>query len=596
MSSFTSRSIRPDFLPISGAAATIGVELTALETIPAGSVLSLRGGNFRSVYQLWTCPEMDASEVIDVLQPPPHDFMSMQRSHQGLARQNHRMLVVQLKRDLASGETLRLVIEGHAFWQAPLMTWLQPYLALPGGEEQPCGERFEMMNHPGELARIECRAKVSPLADGTHSVVVFATDALLNPSPDFNQPVQFNAVAGVEGLPAVATPDATGRIFLEGLRVTSPRPVRLNVRTSDGRLRATSNYLVPEGFFPLLHAMGEIHFHCVYSTDGDRTQAQAYEYARDTLNLDMASLSDHTPRDYWQQTLDCNDQFNEDHRFVTLHGWEWSTRLYGHVNFYLRHRDIAAGPTGYKHDQHPATFDWPEDVVGIPHHTNIRAHELDDDGNPYWSEYDWHTHHPCFLACEINQSRGNFEDDTIDPKWKIATGAIGASVRDALARGYRIGFTSGTDNHIAFPTREGGNENPIYIGMTGFLCPERTRDAVWLALRDRHTYGTTGVPIACHFEVAGRIMGDVLTVSSTSPLPARIAFYATDRITDVELISEGKTVRSFPLDGSDSFDLTLELPIPSGPHPYYYVRMRQNDGHLAWTSPIYFTSSSGAAE
>ena len=579
--------IRPAHVAATDIPYDLGLRFDAHQPIPRGSILTIRAGNFRSVFQQWTYRGPLTTDRFQVLIKPEPTWEATTQQQPSFPGHDLILLRVQLTADLEPGDSLTLTVHGKQLWLAPLTMWLQACLSLDGGDEQPVGERFTFTHTPGPAARLECRVKPSPLDDGTHELTLFTTDRLFNPVTTYTGDFRLHPHPGIDNLPETVSP-VDGVAHVRGLRVTSAQPIRLDAEAPADGLTCRSNYLLPEGFFPHQHLHGDIHFHTLFSRDGDRTLDQAYDYARDVLNLDFAAVTDHSPAADWTRTLDINDQHNRPGRFLTLHAWEWSTSKFGHVNFYLRSRDLDAGPELFDWYQHPASHDWPDGIIGVPHHTNIRATELNPEGKPCWNEYHWDRHHPCFRAVEINQTRGNFEADAVDDKWKIGTGDIGASARDALALGHRLGFTSGTDNHIAFPTRNALTDTaPGYIGLTGFLTPRRTRDDAWNALHHRHTYGTTGVPILCHFTVDHQPMGSAVNAKGRAALPAEIAFYATDTITDVELIAAGKTVQSFEVNAADTFRWAGDLPIPDGEHPYWYVRLRQADGHLAWTSPIF---------
>jgi len=171
------------------------------------------------------------------------------------------------------------------------------------------------------------------------------------------------------------------------------------------------------------------------------------------------------------------------------------------------------------------------------------------------------------------------------PTGGIVTAGIGASVRDALARGYRVGFVGGTDNHTSFPTRD-PEMGKGFCGMTCVLAEALTREAIWDAMNARRTYATTGVPILARWTVnghemgqEGRLRGDQVRFSAE--------IHATAPIERVEVIADGKVVwRHHP----DAYDVTFddeELPPPPSQAGYYYLRLRQHDGHRAWLSPVW---------
>jgi hypothetical protein len=67
-------------------------------------------------------------------------------------------------------------------------------------------------------------------------------------------------------------------------------------------------------------------------------------------------------------------------------------------------------------------------------------------------------------------------------------------LHDAFEQGYRVGVVCHSDDHKGRPgaTRPGASSFGAVGGLTCYLMPELTRDAVFEALRTRRHYGTTG--------------------------------------------------------------------------------------------------------
>ena len=130
----------------------------------------------------------------------------------------------------------------------------------------------------------------------------------------------------------------------------------------------------------------------------------------------------------------------------------------------------------------------------VPHHPNCGQpieygqHRAVMGKTFYWSQYHWEFPNKRARLVEIVQGRGNFEADALDEYWGIRMGGLGASVQDAFARGWRLGFVAGTDNHQGHPTQNSSG----YVGMTCFRATELTREAVWQAMDERRTYATSG--------------------------------------------------------------------------------------------------------
>ena len=231
----------------------------------------------------------------------------------------------------------------------------------------------------------------------------------------------------------------------------------------------------------------------------------------------------------------------------------------------------------------------------VPHHPNAGQVPTFEHGQHrevmgksfYWSKYHWEFPNERARLVEIVQGRGNFEADALDDYWGIRVGEQGASVQDAFAQGWRLGFVAGTDNHQGHPTHSPGG----YTGMTCFRASELTREAVWQAMDERFTYATSGVPIVCDYSVNGVRSGAEGVLAAGDGVHFSAQLHGTAPIEVVEIISDGKCVWQ---NKPNSWDLELdgvELPALEGDSAYYYLRLRQADGHRAWLSPVWLDAA-----
>ncbi|MDP0497306.1 MAG: hypothetical protein Q7Q73_13965 [Verrucomicrobiota bacterium JB024] len=547
---------------------------TAGETLEASSRIQLVGGKFRGVFESWSlqASTLDESQIT-LVQAPPKDFNALMDARMNeRSNQHYRLLVLELKETLPAGESLGWTLAYTPLDLAPLPTWIACELKTPDDKAyRPVGERFAFGTVPGAAARLEVRVSAHPDKRGRHRGSVFVTDAWLNPADTFSGQVMLES-EGVSGLPAcVELHRGVGHF---SYRQTGDI-VRIHATTEEQGFSAVSNPSLKAPANGTSIYFGAIHFHSAFSDDGDRNPEDAFAYARDVLNLDVVGLTDHSPIDFWTQTCEANEAFWDEGRFITLPSWEWSTDD-GHANLYLKTPEVAAGPACCLEGPHPGSSEWPDDVLLIPHHTNTQPPEINPEtGEPYWRTYDWSLRNPRIRAVEMCQTRGSFEMDVIDPEWDIRDEGFGASVADALKMGYRLGFVGGTDNHAGFPTRSGTGKEPVprYIGMTAFMAPELTRSAIWDALNTGQTYATSGVPIILLVNVS--FAGDTQVEVSAE-------IHGTAPIEIAQIIVNGEVAASIE---SGQLDVTWKqtLTVPSGAS--VYLRLRQTDGYMAWSSP-----------
>ncbi len=164
-------------------------------------------------------------------------------------------------------------------------------------------------------------------------------------------------------------------------------------------------------------------------------------------------------------------------------------------------------------------------------------------------------------------------------------------VQQALEMGHRLGLIAGGDTHDSRPGNQGpepfGLEFPD--GLTAVFATSLTREAIWDALWRRRTYGTTGARILLQFEVNGVPMGGTAPRSEQSGI--RIEALGTAPIRLVELIRSNKIVHRWR-NGGESLSLEHSDNVPSSiPDCYYYVRLTQEDGQMAWSSPVWLRPS-----
>jgi hypothetical protein len=555
--------------------------LTCPDGLPVGARARVVLGRFRSLKDNNDTPHWRLHEIrlvgggaITESAAPPMAFHQMGAARLAEPFNHYVMAGVTVTEALAAGAVVIIALAGLLTHHAPIEARLLLQVAQPESDLfTTIGNVVELAGVPGAATGLEARLKAQPAADGVAAMTVFTTDAVTNP---------VDTGLAADRLAASAT---GGTVVATGVCPSGADPVRVRVTDRRSGMSALSNpsRRPAAGRWPVY--FGGMHWHTRFSGDGDRELAQALTYARDVVNLDVAAVTDHTPTHAWRETCIVNEQFHEPGRFVTIPAWEWSTTT-GHSNIYLRTPDVPAAPGNRPPGRHPGLADWPDDAVVVPHHTNIRSTMRRADGSHYWHPFDWSLPNRRVRLVEVVQGRGNFEADIEDADWGIVTGGLGASVQDALAMGYRMGFIGGTDNHSGFPTRDPKLDG-CYIGMAAFLAPALTREAIWQAMDARRTYATSGVPILCDWQVNGLDMGAEGRWQPGTDVRFSATLNGTAAIRVIEVISERQVVWQRAVDALDVSLVDECLPAPTGDSAWYYLRLRQEDGHRAWLSPIW---------
>ncbi len=353
---------------------------------------------------------------------------------------------------------------------------------------------------------------------------------------------------------------------------------------------------------------GEIHGHTCLSDGGQRTPDQFYHWGRDTALLDFAAIADHDfgialndAETHWQMILDAARDFNEAGRFVTLPGWEISHagmadgQTYGHKNVYFVDDEPPFfNSSPYGGGRTKLDYVHIEELVELLQRTRSNFMLVDHTSH---MQTDWGRFvSGCTRLVEVYSFFGCSE--ARDVPVPVGAGRIAeeCTARAGLDRGRMVGFTAGTDSHMGAPAayRETSFGHGRIPGLTAVWATELTRDAIFDALWHRRTYATRGERILLHTAVNGQMMGQELLLGERDePREIAIAVAGTAPIERVDLIHNGATLTSF--EGGGKWELGVEYEhdepiahLPAAPGlGYYYARVFQEGGGMAWSSPTW---------
>jgi hypothetical protein len=355
---------------------------------------------------------------------------------------------------------------------------------------------------------------------------------------------------------------------------------------------------------------GDIHSHSAVSDKlgdergcGTGTREENFEYARDISCLDIYSLSEHDWQMNnmdWQNLQEITDHYYQAGKFVTLHSFEWTSQSYGHRNIYYLQKGgqfFASDFTGRQNtidDRNPSPQQLWEvldrqgmPAITIPHHTTSCFFPLSlfDYYNP---KYD--------RLLEIYSSWANAEvagNPFTEGDDKYAC----LHAMNFLNSGFRFGFVASSDGHDACPgNAQSPHHKPGYralyhylgSGRVAVLAKELTREAVFDALVQRRCYATTGEHIVLDFNLDGFLMGSELSVTQLSQQPRLVVeAQGTARIARLEICRNGHYIAQ--QSGSsvkEKLEWVDEMFNPREEN-YYYARVIQEDGEIAWASPIW---------
>jgi len=380
------------------------------------------------------------------------------------------------------------------------------------------------------------------------------------------------------------------------------------ITVSDGTYSATSNPVVVEENLPDLNLFwGDLHVHSDVSPEPNCFGHPISElnYARDVSDLDFFAFLNHsqtlnkplTPRE-WQETKDLITQYYDPGSFATILAYEWSKNntYQGHRSVYYRSVDeplFGFGDYPTLISLWEALANHGEPALTVPHHTGLAS-------SGTHAATGWSDSNSTFQrSLEIYQTKGFSEYyDPSHPlsienmtKWFSKDGPYYA--QDAWAAGQRLGVIASSDEHHGKPGRRA-------FGLAAVYAPSLTREAIFDAIADRHTYGTTGERIILEFTIGDYMMGDEFSVGLPYTPSLNVKVIGSDIIDYVEVVKYDGSSFTVPYrvtPSSKEISFTYDDPSFTS-DSLYYIRLRQAnqvDGRdvMAWSSPIWVDISTG---
>ncbi len=348
---------------------------------------------------------------------------------------------------------------------------------------------------------------------------------------------------------------------------------------------------------------GDLHGHSTLS-DGAREPEEYYRWARDVARLDVMALADHNwalSEEKIEKIRQLATEWYEPGRFVPFFAFEWavgkarpspSRGRPDHKHLIFRRTDEEFKPWAPWKDTPSVERLWEmlegRDVIAVPHHTGL----------PHDTHYgtDWSKHSEKFeRVAEIFSDWGSSE--TAQDRYPLPEMEQGNFVRDALKRGYHVGFVGGSDTHLSRP---GLNALPrmghpyALTALTAIESPSLTRDDLWVALYNRRCYATSGGRrILLDVSLNGASMGERITQSfGVEPRTLKATVVGSTRIREIIIVKNSEQVASFKGTGwCQAIEWTDNSP-STNTEDSYYVRAEMEDTSMAWSSPVWVAGAS----
>jgi hypothetical protein len=357
------------------------------------------------------------------------------------------------------------------------------------------------------------------------------------------------------------------------------------------RLRA---YRVEAGGKSYGLVRGEFHRHTEISPDGggDGALEDMWRYGIDAGGLDWIGNGDHdngNGREYtWWMIQKTTDLYHHAGRFTPMFTYERSVPYPGgHRNVMFPYRGVRTLPRlqGERGAQ--------TDVSGRDLDAQMLYRYLNELGGICASHTsatdmgtDWRANDPkAEPFVEIYQGdRDNYEHlgaprAAHNPKDAAGGWRPLGMVWNALALQYRLGFQASSD-HIS-----------THISFAVALAEEPTRRGIFEAFQKRHCYAATD-NILLDVRSGDHLMGDEF--AQDGPVTIRVKAHGTRPIAKVDIIKDFHYVYSTePKSAEVKLAWTDESGVNRGPS-WYYVRIQQEDGEIAWASPMWIHAAAPA--
>ena len=350
-------------------------------------------------------------------------------------------------------------------------------------------------------------------------------------------------------------------------------------------VKAIRDYSIQAGGKQYKIYRGDMHRHTDVSQDFkyDGSLIEVYRYALDVAAFDYIVPTDHQlgyDQEFtWWQDEKLTDLFHVAGTFTPLFGYERSLPFpNGHRNVIFAKRGTRTLPIpvaerrGEERAGRLFQYLRANDGISMPHSSGTTQGTDWFDNDPeveplieifqgYRASYEYMGAPLAASPQKLREQRSGF--NPLGYWW------------NALQKGYKLGVQASSDHWST------------HISYACILAEDFTRESMFEALKKRHAYGATD-NIVLDFQAAANgesyIMGDIIR-STTGPR-LRIRVIGTARIKQLVIVKNQQFVYVRHPNAEEVNIEFVDRDFQPGSN-YYYTRVVQTDGQVAWSSPIW---------
>ena len=350
---------------------------------------------------------------------------------------------------------------------------------------------------------------------------------------------------------------------------------------------------------------GDTHRHTDMSWDGggttDGSFSEFWRYMIDAADMDWGNVSDHqgggTYMDYfWWLQGKAADMHNMPGRYTAMYGYERGmVQPDGHRNIVSATRSLAPLPflrkVNFGPERNPAEIPpgannmadndvkflykslKQQDAFALSHtsatHMGTNWRDNDPAVEPVVEIYQGARMNYEYIGAP--RAVGRIVDGKPDRETAAGTFFPEGYVNHAWAKGYRLGVVASSDH------------NSTHMSYAMVYTDDTSRSGVVAAVKRRQTYAATD-NIILDVRMGKRFMGSDFSTSELPPLD--IFVRGTKNVAKITILRDQKVIHVATPQSREAKLSFQDNEAGTGEH-YYYVRIEQSDGELAWSSPIW---------